>query len=242
MRKVIFHYHFFKNAGTSLDSQLKKNVTGEQWVTKEFPGPIEANRAQVAQWVAAQEQALIFSSHTAHLPVPQIEGVECLPVVFIRHPIDRIASIYAFERKQGTANFGAVLARNTTMAGYVECRLSIPRDRLCHNFHSHRFCLSYDPSVGDEQIRAEKALAELPFVGVVDRFDDSLSKLECWLSSEGFDVTLKPVRENVSRSVDQSLQERLDQIKSELGEDLYQKLLDANEVDLILYNMACEKL
>ncbi|MBU2886905.1 sulfotransferase family 2 domain-containing protein [Gilvimarinus agarilyticus] len=242
MRKVIFHYHFFKNAGTSLDSEFKKNISKKQWVTQEFPGAIESNRAQVADWVTREKNAIVFSSHTAHLPVPKIEGVQCLPVLFIRHPVDRIASIYTFERKQGTDNFGAVLARNTSLAGYIECRLALVRDRLCRDFHAHRLCLNYHPIEGDEQVRAHKALAELPFVGVVDRFDESMEKLESWLRTEGFAMQLKAVRKNVSRNLDESLDERLAQIKSEIGAKLYRQLLDANAEDMELYRRACEKL
>lgn len=242
MRKVIFHYHFFKNAGTSLDSEFKKNVQQGQWVTQEFPGLLEENRIQVANWVEREKQAVVFSSHTAHFPTPQLDGIEVLPVVFVRHPIDRIASIYAFERKQGAENFGSVLARNTHLAGYIECRLAIPRDRLCRNFHAHKFCLNYPPDAGDEQTRAQKALAELPFVGVVDRFGQSLEKLEQWLASEGFSMKLRPVQENVSRNLNQTLEERLDQIREEIGPGLYQRLLDVNREDLELYEAACRKL
>ncbi|MDO3381866.1 sulfotransferase family 2 domain-containing protein [Gilvimarinus algae] len=241
MRKIIFHYHLFKNAGTSLDSQLKKNVSENQWVTREFPGPPEANRKKVSEWLKEEPSAQVFSSHTACFPPPKMSGVRVLPIIFIRHPIDRLASIYAFERKQGTDNFGAVLARNTNFSGYIESRLAIPRDRLCRNFHTERLAMMYAPKVGSEMVRAEKALAELPFVGVVDRFDASLVRLERWLHAEGFaDFQLEAVKENVSRDGEKTLAERLEDIRQEVGDTVYQKLLDANEDDLILYRQACE--
>ena len=38
MTKAIFHYHLFKNAGTSLDASLKENFeAGTEWLTEEFP-------------------------------------------------------------------------------------------------------------------------------------------------------------------------------------------------------------
>ncbi|MCP8897873.1 hypothetical protein [Gilvimarinus xylanilyticus] len=243
MRQVIFHYHLFKNAGTSLDSQLKKNVKRGEWLTDEFPGPLKPNRAGVKRWLESEPRARVFSSHSAYLPEPDIADVKVLPVIFIRHPIDRIASIHAFEKKQGTDNFGSVLARHTNLQGYIESRLALPKDRLCRNFHSQRFGFRYDPEVGTELFRAQKAVAELPFVGVVDRFEESLVRLQEWLREEGFPgMRLVAVRKNVSRDLDRSLAERLDEIKREIGSDTYKKLLKANEEDLQLYEQASAKL
>lgn len=243
MRKIIFHYHFFKNAGTSLDAQLKRNVPQGKWVTREFPEPLQSNREAVAEWVREEQDALVFSSHTAYLPPPDVTGISVLPVIFIRHPIDRIASVYTFERSQNTDSFGATLARHTNLAGYIETRLSLPLDRLCRNFHSQRFAFMYGESFGPDLIRAQKAVEELPFVGVVDRFDDSLVRLEKWLHAEGFDqFRLEPVKENVTRDISSPLADKLDTIRHEVGDIIYQKLLDANAEDLLLYEQACRNL
>src|SRR3972149_2125526 len=125
MRKVILHYHLFKNAGTSVDALLKTNFEG-RWVTREFGGgPHAANVAKVRQWVEEEKDAVAFSSHTTMLPPPKVEGVQFFPIVFVRHPIDRIASAYAFERKQKENGFGAVLARNTSLGAYIDVRLAL---------------------------------------------------------------------------------------------------------------------
>ena len=87
MRTVILHYHYFKNAGTSVDDILARNFPGA-WMTGEFDGM--NNHEAVARWIAANPQASAFSSHTAQFPLPAIEGVMVLPVVFLRHPLDRI--------------------------------------------------------------------------------------------------------------------------------------------------------
>ena len=242
MRKVIFHYHLFKNAGTSLDSQLQANVPEGKWLTQEFPAPLAPNRKGVAEWIQGEQDALVFSSHTAYLPPPDLPGVKVLPVIFIRHPIDRIASVHAFERRQDSEEFGAVLARHTDLAGYIESRLALSFDRLCRNFHSQRLAFMYGEDVGPDKVRAEKALANLPFVGVVDRFEESLIRLQQWLQTEGFNFTLKPVKENVTRDTDQNLSEKLNAIRQEIGDSIYQKLLAANEEDLLLYEQACKRL
>jgi hypothetical protein len=238
-RTVILHYHLFKNAGSSLDAAFKVNfdVNKGEWVTAEFPSSPELNREQVKQWIIDNPKAKCFSSHTASLPPPQIEGVKVIPVIFMRHPIDRIASAYVFESKQGSDNYGAVLARNTGFSGYVETRLSTPNDHQCRNFHAHRLARMYDNEIGDEQMRAIKALENLPFVGVVETFSASLEKLEKLLIAEGFEnLVLKPLERNVSRGVKKSLDEKLVEIKEQLGDESFDKLIAANKADLSIWN------
>lgn len=239
MRKVILHYHLFKNAGTSLDAAFKESVQPEEWVTQEFPGQPKANREQVAQWILDNPQAKIFSSHTAHLPPPTLEGIKVLPVIFLRHPIDRIASAYAFETKQGGDSFGAVLARNTDISGYIETRLALPHDRQCRNFHMQRLAMMFGEKQGDEFTRAQKVLETLPFVGIVEQFADSMARLENWLQSEGFeDMQLKPVEKNVSRDIKKTLEEKLEEFEGRISPEVFAQLMEANQDDLVLYESA----
>jgi hypothetical protein len=240
MRKVILHYHLFKNAGSSLDAAFKENfdVAKSEWVTKEFSDQPMQNREKVIQWIINNPQAKCFSSHTALLPPPQIDGVSIIPVIFFRHPIDRMASAYSFENKQIDEGFGSTLARNTTLAGYIETRLSIRADRQCRDFHAHRLATILGDKQGDEATRAKMAIERLPFVGVVEKYSESLSSLEALLEKEGFEgVKLKPIEKNVSRGLKKSLDEKLTEIKEQLGTKLFSKLVEANKMDLLIYNM-----
>lgn len=238
MRTVILHYHLFKNAGTSLDAAFKENFNEDngEWVTKEFPAQPTLNREQVKQWIIENPQAKCFSSHTANLPVPVIDGVKVIPVIFFRHPIDRIASAYSFETKQGGESYGATLARESTLAGYIETRLSAKGDRQCRDFHAHRFAMMFPNEVGDEAARAQMAIEQLPFVGLVEKYSESLAHLESLLKAEGFeDIKLKPVEKNVSRGVKKILDEKMNDIKAQLGEEFFSNLVLANEIDLNIW-------
>jgi len=238
MRKIIFHYHLFKNAGTSLDATFKENFSEAdgEWVSKEFAGQPALIRKKMKQWIVDNPQSKCFSSHTAILPPPQIEGVKVIPVIFFRNPIDRIASAYSFEKKQGGDDFGAILARNTTLAGYIETRLALRHERQCRNFHAQRFASMFGEKQGDESTRAQMAVEKLPFVGVVEKYSESLVRLEELLESEGFEgVKLKSVEKNVSRDIKKSLDEKLAEIKDQLGDELFEKLVEVNGVDLIIW-------
>jgi hypothetical protein len=118
-----------------------------------------------------------FSSHTAILPIPIIKEVKVIPVIFMRHPIDRMASAYSFESKQGGDGFGPVLARNTNLAGYIETRLALGHDQQCRDFHAHRFAAMLGEKQGDEATRAKMAVKQLPFVGLVENSLNHLNNL-----------------------------------------------------------------
>jgi hypothetical protein len=239
-RTVVLHYHLFKNAGTSLDALFQEQFAG-RWVTREFAAQPEENRRAVQSWIVETPDAVCFSSHTALLPPPAVPRTRVLPVIFVRHPLDRIASAYSFERKQGDPGFGSTLARHTTLAGYVETRLSLPRDRQCRNFHIGRFAEMVPAEPDDELTRALWALEELPFVGLVETFEASVQKLQSLLEREGFEgVNLRPVQHNVSRDRALSLEERLDRMAGELGAELYTELERANADDLRFYAAAVE--
>jgi len=239
-RAVIFHYHLFKNAGTSLDALFQEQFGG-RWVTREFPAQPGENRRAVEGWIDETPDAVCYSSHTALLPPPAVPHTRVIPVIFVRHPLDRIASAYSFEREQGDPGFGSTLARHTTLAGYVETRLSLPRDRQCRNFHTARFADMALAEPDDELARALRALEELPFVGLVETFEASLRKLQSLLEREGFEgINLRPVQHNVSRDRALSLEERLDRMAGELGAELYTELERANADDLRFYAAAVE--
>jgi hypothetical protein len=239
MRKVVFHYHLFKNAGTSVDALLKHNFPN-RWVNKEFDaGQHHANVAQVAGWIRQESDAIAFSSHTAMLPPPMLDAVDFFPIVFVRHPIDRIASAYAFEHKQGLSGvggYGAVLARHTSLGGYIDVRLSQGQDRQCRNFHVARLAQMFHGEAGDESARAMRALEALPFVGLVEEFDHSIRRLCNWLEPHFPGFEPMAVAENVTRDRSIPLEARLAQIREEIGNDLYQQLQDANAADLAVFD------
>lgn len=242
MRTTVLHYHLFKNAGTSLDKVLKENFD-EKWVTREFPprGNPVVHARDVAEWIMGRPDAVVFSSHTADLPPPVLPGIRVIPLIFIRHPIDRIASVYSFERKQEADTFGSVLARNTTLKGYVEVRLRIPNDRQCRNFHVERFSKMFPTSEGAELERGLRALDALPMVGIVERFDDSMARIAELLQPYFSAFKVSNVAANVSRDISISLEKRLTMLREELGES-FDSLIAANENDLQLYESALKRM
>lgn len=242
-RQVILHYHLFKNAGTSVDEVLKANF-GDAWVTREFErrGNPNVHRREVAEWVRSHPKALAFSSHTLELPPPAFERIQVLPVIFVRHPIDRICSAYAFERRQGGDGFGAVLARHTSLAGYIEVRLSMPRDRQCRDFHLSRFATMFPEDSGSEAERAARAVEALPFVGVVEQFDTSMARLQALIAAQHPSFQLHSAFANASHERHETLDQRLARLRAEMGEHCWSLLMQHNAGDLALHALASQRL
>lgn len=239
MRPIVLHYHYFKNAGTSVDAVLQKNFPG-QWATAEFAGV--KNDQAVAEWIKSHPDTVAFSSHTAQFPLPVVEGVEIFPVVFLRHPLDRIRSAYSFERKQASDSLGARLAKQTDLAGYIRSRLDTPYDYQCRNFQTFRLAkLTAGPKVA-ELDRAVAALHQLPFVGVVEYFDVSMARLEALLRPHIPHFRAAHAHRNATGEGDLPLDGRIDALCKDLGASLFEELLEANMKDICVHHAATVRL
>ncbi|WP_136444160.1 sulfotransferase family 2 domain-containing protein [Pacificoceanicola onchidii] len=196
-RTVILHYHLFKNAGTSLDEILKRNFQ-ERWVTREFSMAGGDNSAELAKWIESEPEAVAFSTHTGIGPVPEVPGVRILTVMILRDPIARIRSAYRFERNQKADTFGARLAKETDLEGYVRTRLKNPADRQCRDFQCSRLAPMI-PGEAPELDRAIAAARDLDALGNVADFDGFLARLAEVLKEPFPEFTWESVQANVSK-------------------------------------------
>lgn len=201
-RVAIFHYHLFKNAGTSFDRVLKANFS-KGWVTSEFPWAANNTRL-VEAWIAANPTAVAYSTHTASGPIPAVAGVTLVPVLFLRDPLERIASAYRFERKQQADTWGAQLAKIHGFEGYVRARLGVANDRQCRNFQTARLA-SLVPGPGPELDRALAAMELIRtqgVLGLVARFDEALAALAERIRPDYPTFAWTSTRANVSEGSD----------------------------------------
>jgi len=249
-RRVILHYHLFKNAGSSVDHILAANF-GKRWASVEGEqlwSVLEPDA--LADFIRRHPKLLAVSSHTARLPLPQLPNTTFYPVFFLRHPVDRVGSIYNFECKRTDSDFSATTARANDFAGYVRQMLDNPENEgiVLRNFHT--LCLS-QAAVGLADLRqanvnssnldeARVFLADLPVFGLVEHFDQSVQRLGTWLQTPFPGINFFPSRVNAHPQRKNLLDMRIAGIESELGPSLFQELLDANEYDLQLYYYALE--
>ncbi len=243
MRQAVFHFHLFKNAGSSIDRILRDSFPGA-WQEREFRftkkhWPYE----EIENWIRETPEILAYSSHTARMPLPQIDGVELFPIIFIRHPLIRLYSGYKYELEQDAETPGALKAKEVDFKGYLAWRLERPRDASARNFQSNRLSHMFRPERGmltenqDLENLALKALDALPFIGFVEKFDQSMKTLARSLARRHLDLKLSDVRENVNSDLGKSTEDRLSEIYEEVGEDVISQFQKQNSVDLKIYNI-----
>jgi hypothetical protein len=236
-RRLLIHYHLFKNAGTSVDAILRRNFA-DRWINTEFPPRSQVDHQEaITRFIRDNPHLAAISSHTLMLPVPRIEGVEIFPILFVRHPLDRMRSAYEFERRQDATTIGSRFAREHDFAGYIRARLAIRGDRACRDFHVARLAMAVTVSEGSEVERALAAVERLPFVGLVEAFGASAEKLQQLVQPMFPEFQCFDVWENSTKGRQRTLEERVDDIREELGEECFAMVMDANRADIALHEM-----
>ena len=243
LKTIVAHYHLFKNAGTSVDAILAENF-GSNWQEIEFKKTKQrSNSHLVRDWICQHPHLAAFSSHTALFPVPTIANINLIPIVFLRHPIIRLWSVYKFERKhKKILNESIQLAQKCDFAGYLNYQLDRPLNRSCRNFQTYRFSWLDAQDSLTELERALNGLNSLSIVGIVEKFERSMKYYCQAIASYYPSFKFKLVHKNITTSHNISIAEKLDQISSHLDRATYQRLLEANSDDLQLYDAATKKL
>lgn len=248
MRHIILHGHIFKNAGSTLDWSLSRNF-GDDFLDHRDNRAMRQQRAKHLAWVVARATELkALSSHHLCYPLPNPKGVTFHTVYMLRHPVERIQSVYAFERKQDSDTPGAIAAKEKDFAEYVTWRMQeeVPRTirdyqtSYIAGFHTRKIKVT---APADWLQRALHHLEFLDCVGVVDRYDESMVVFEDYLQRYFPDIDLAYVRQNVSQqgASDQEMATRIHSTLDKLG-GLTAQVLDQNSYDLALYRQANQKL
>ena len=176
VRNIIVHYHLFKNAGSSVDQLLKRNL-GDKWMTYDgdTSNAIIACQ-QLEELIVNNPEVKALSSHQIIPPVPQLD-MNIYPIVFLRDPIDRIKSAYLFEWKK---QLGLDNAKGT-LEEYVKEKFAYRRQNSIEEFQTVRLSNQFRDryhdinSFEDDELleNASKFIQSLRFVGIVDEFDRS---------------------------------------------------------------------
>jgi hypothetical protein len=246
MRTVIVHYHLFKNAGSTVDGILSRHFPGEQHGHIEGPYLWSTVQPQeLVEFALANPALRVMSSHQARLPLPQHPDIRFLPTLFLRHPIDRFASVYEFERRQPADSLSpsAAIARNCGLAEFAKWVVSQEATAVCRNFHvAHLANAQHDMrtarATNEDYVRALQHLDNLPFFGIVESFQDSVAVMQSLFRPHFGDINLVYSSENITPGRHATLDERLAHVRSELGEPLYRSLVELNSLDMLLYEEA----
>jgi hypothetical protein len=243
-RKVILHYHVFKNAGTSVDEMLKASLGDrwKQWDKDDSGAKISA--AEMEQFILDQPDVLAVSSHQVVPPLPN-RHLEVYPIVLIRHPIDRAYSAYLFEWKKQKGSQEPV----GTFESYVLERLQLFRKSAIDDFQTLHFANrgyeSRRPSATlfDESLlsNAKQFVRSLPVVGLVDRFPNFLEGLKNAWGTTFPELSFEAFHANALQEKDRGLSEKIEILRKETEPEVFERLVLRNQLDLRLYEYACAR-
>jgi hypothetical protein len=247
LRTIIVHYHIFKNAGSSID-RLLNMAFGSGWATLEGPTPTSLLRPHdLSTFIKDHPEIVAVSSHLLRPPAPP--DVRVLPVVLIRHPLDRAFSVYSYLRRHHDgADTGTVAQResfsqfilwcleNKTRGGMVIANYQVIHlsEASFRNGHIYQAVATED----DFQ-HAIHHLSNGACFGTVDLFDAAMDRLRQAAAAIDLHIPASTVTENVTPGRPGDLDERLYVAAQLLEPALHQRYVDENESDYRLYEWAC---
>ncbi len=241
MRKVIVHYHLFKNAGSSIDALLAESF-GEKWLPfdpDEKSAVLSAN--YLAQVIESNPDKIAFSSHCIVPPLPKGD-FEVFPIVVLRDPISRVMSAYLFEwQKQINAD-----KPRGTLSDYIQDKFDNPRANAIEDFQTIRLAVTdadkRTPFLNrhDELILndAKRFIASLPTFSLVEDFETSMTLLENYLKPHFPGMFFSNQVRNTTQDTSVPMHERHEKIRDLIGTDSYEELIRRNQLDIKLYAYA----
>jgi len=235
---VIIHFHIFKNAGMTIEWVLEKNFTKN--FAREAYGinfdkiiPMEL----VVDYLKKNPNVKCFSSHNIRFPIPKENFIDFIPILFIRHPIDKAFSTFNFTRLQLEKGHGRLETKNMTLEEYFQWHIK-SNDRLVLD---SQLQLLSDKTLKTLPERVSSALENIKncaILGVVDRFDESMVVAEEFLKNYFKDIDLSYVIQNISKDRTGNLSQRLETAKEQISNELMNELTKKNNNDIKIYEFA----
>ena len=237
-RVLLVHCHIFKNAGTTLDWSLERSLSAG-FTDHRDDDNMRKGASFLGPYIDSHPDLKAISSHHIRFPLPQPDNTKLLPIISIRHPIDRARSVYEFEKKQDADTPGAIAAKKLSFSEYINWRLQPQISPTIRNFHCC-FCTSlFEQEIGQQEYRNSVALlSKTPGLVIVERYDESMLLLETQLRPYFPEIDLAYVRQNSTQNQGQDLEERIAGVYEDLGPDLTREFREANHWDMQLYEDA----
>lgn len=248
-RDIILHSHIFKNAGTTFDHVLERNF-GDSFLDHRSDQEIIIGKQEYLDGYLLERPYLnAFSSHSVHFTASSNEYFHFIQVYFIRHPIERFRSVYNFEQKQSNnpenSSLGPQMAKKINFKEYISWRLTDAVPATIRNCQTV-FLSGEGPGIENIKYKfklAKENLKKNNFIGVVDRYDESMVVFEHYLRPIFPHIDLAYIIKNVTNpQQDATIEEKICEINFEIGNALHEESVIKNKFDMEIFKMANKKL
>jgi hypothetical protein len=240
IRYILVHYHIFKNGGTTIESILQREFPGAFATVHGPTAGATLDARQLASFLKDNQAVSAVSSHHLRYPKPSLRHIALFDCCFIRHPLDRIRSMYAYFRRINSRDPLCRMARTRNLREFV-AGLIEGYPHLIHNAqvvllgHAGLFTR---PATEEDLARATQVLLDMAVPGLVEMFDESLLVAEYFLQPAFPGLRLEYVPQNRSGDADRDLIEREQQWPQLWGPSINDQLVRLNQLDLQLYRAA----
>ena len=240
VRFVLLHYHFFKNAGTTIE-EILANSFFENYArldTPDFDGAV--SQQELVSFLNRRPRMKAVSSHQFRYPVPRERGFIFFDLCFLRDPIDRIRSMYDYFREKPIPGEPASdLARERSIGEFVAGLVKGHTYRVS-NVQVNMLAngIVNDPPADADLARAIQVMLKMSFLGVVDCFHESLVAGQYLLRPVFPNLALAQEPANVSGGLKDAMQARIEKFRRACDPDVYAELVRLNALDSELVNLA----
>jgi hypothetical protein len=241
-RHVLLHFHMFKNGGSTIETILEREFSSRFATVHGSQATSVLDGHDIAAFLGARPNIAALSSHHVRYPLPSIRRTVLFDCCFLRHPLDRLQSVYTFLRASGSESEDPIL---------VLARSAGPREfmiRLLEEFphlvgNAQTLLLANGgaftrPMDETDLAHAKETLRRMALPGLVGIFDESLVAAEHFLGPPFPELRLHYVAQNVNRPLHRNFEHRLEELRVIWGADVYQELVRLNRLDLELCGYA----
>lgn len=238
-RQVILHYHIFKNAGTTVESILKNNFRARfaRFDSDDYNSTI-SNEA-LLEFLAVHPEVVAVTSHHLRPPKPVDDGFVFHDILFLRHPVARLWSIYEFYRRTDLETDPlAAVAKARSAQEFFQLLIDD------YPFHSNNAQVNLLASAGgklpsDSDLPpAAEVIRQATVLGVAELFDESAVLGEYSLSRAFKEVDFSYVAQNVSAGRPMGLDAQLERFQQHCGTEIFDRIMKLNQLDLALMEIA----
>jgi hypothetical protein len=241
MRFVILHYHIFKNAGSTIAAILEREFKG-RFVSLHGPSACSIlSNNQVGNFLDEHRGVAALTSHHFRYPKPQIPYYVVFDWCLLRHPLNRIASLYTYYRQIESDDPLCPIARTRSARGFVRELIEHYPNVVSNaqvNLLGQSGCFTRPPGPTDLE-HAKRVLRQMAIPGVVESFAESMIAAEYFLRPAFPDLKLHYVQLNQSRPPSGAgSPSEPDYWDLLWGADLSSHLLQLNDLDVSLHAAA----
>src|SRR5579864_8876467 len=237
-RFVIVHYHIFKNGGSTIEAILEREF-GHRFATlQDTKASATLNGRHVESFLRRHPHISAISSHHLRYPKPAIRHTIVFDCCFLRHPLERLDSVYHYLRTIAPLDTASHRAREMSSREFLR-HLANESPHMVSDVQVTQLACAgafTRPAHPEDLERASLILSDMAIPGLVEMFDESLVAAEYFLRPAFPGVNLECVAKNVSRRggplVSASGRDRQERLMDAWGEDLYEDLLRLNQLDL----------